>query len=139
MNPLFGLFVKAHVWLYKSSGGKLGTKVAGLPVLLLTTRGRRSGAERTVPLVPFLDGDQIYIMASMGGQPQHPAWFFNLEANPEVEVQIGPTRWHTRAEVLPLDERTTIWPRIATAMPNFGQYQKRTPRVIPVIRLPRRA
>jgi F420H(2)-dependent quinone reductase len=137
MNPLFRLFVKGHVWLYKSSGGKRGASISGMPVLLLTTRGRKSGAQRTVPVVPFVDGGQTYVIASMGGQPQHPGWFFNLEANPEVEVQFGPERYRARAEVLPLEQRAGVWPRITTAMPNFGEYQKKTSRMIPVVRLVR--
>lgn len=135
MNPIFKLFVKGHVWLYESSGGKRGKSINGLPVLLLTTRGRKSGARRTVPVVPFVEGDQTYVIASMGGQPQHPAWFFNLEADPSVEVQLGPERWQARAEVVPLDQRAGLWSRITAAMPNFGDYQKKTSRVIPVVRL----
>jgi deazaflavin-dependent oxidoreductase (nitroreductase family) len=137
MNPLFRLFVKGHVWLYQTSGGKRGKTIGGLPVLLLTTRGRKSGAQRTVPVVPFIDGGQTYVIASMGGQPQHPAWFFNLKADPEVEVQIGHERWRARAEILPPEPRADIWPRITAAMPNFGEYQKKTSRVIPVVRLAR--
>lgn len=78
-------------------------------------------------------------MASMGGQPQHPGWYFNLEADPNVEVQLGPERYRARAEVLPLAERNAIWPRITNAMPNFGGYQRKTSRVIPVVRLVRQA
>jgi deazaflavin-dependent oxidoreductase (nitroreductase family) len=137
MNPIFKLIVKGHVWLYKASGGKRGASMRGQPVLLLTTRGRKSGAQRTVPVVPFVDGDKTYVIASMGGQPQHPAWFFNLEANPEVEVQLGPDRWRARAQVLPVDERAKIWPRITSAMPTFGEYQRKTSRVIPVVHLAR--
>lgn len=137
MNPLFKLFVKGHVWLYKSSGGKRGASMRGMPVLLLTTHGRKSGTQRTVPVVPFVDGSDTYVIASMGGQPQHPAWFFNLEANPEVEVQLGKDHWRAHAQVLPVDERARIWPRITAAMPNFGEYQKKTSRVIPVVRLAR--
>jgi deazaflavin-dependent oxidoreductase (nitroreductase family) len=135
MNPLFKLFVKGHVWLYRSSDGKRGAKMGGLPVLLLTTRGRKSGAQRTVPVVPFKDTGETYVIASMGGQPQHPAWFFNLKANPEVEVQLGSDRWHARAEELSPERRNDVWPRIVAAMPNFGEYQKKTSRVIPVVRL----
>ena len=108
-------------------------------MLLLTTRGRKSGALRTVPVVPFVEGDQTYVIASMGGQPQHPAWFFNLEANPNVEVQLGPEQWHARAEVVPLEQRAGLWSRITAAMPNFADYQKKTSRVIPVVRLVRDA
>jgi deazaflavin-dependent oxidoreductase (nitroreductase family) len=137
MNPIFKLFVKGHVWLYKSSGGKRGATIQGLPVLLLTTRGRKSGAQRTVPVVPFIEDGQTYVIASMGGQPQHPAWFFNLEADPKVEVQLGQDHWHARAEVLSLEQRAGVWSRITAAMPNFGEYQKKTSRVIPVVRLVR--
>lgn len=139
MNPMFRLVVRAHVWLYRRSRGKRGASISGMPVLLLTTCGRKSGAQRTVPLVPFVDGEQTYVMASMGGQPQHPSWFLNLEAHPEVEVQRGAERWRARAEVLPPDQRASIWPRITEVMPNFAEYQKKTSRVIPVVHLVRQA
>jgi len=137
MNPIFKLIVKGHVWLYRVSNGKRGKSIAGLPVLLLSTRGRKSGVQRTVPVVPFRDGGETYVIASMGGQPQHPAWYFNLEADANVEVQHGSDRYRARAEVLPLEERNIIWPKITAAMPNFGGYQKKTSRVIPVVRLVR--
>ena len=139
MNPLFKLIVKGHVWLYQSSGGKRGASMRGVHVVLLTTRGRKSGARRTVPVVRFLDGDQLYVIASTGGQPQHPAWFFNLSADPHVEVQNGPERWPGRAEVVSADERARLWPLITSAMPNFAEYQSKTSRVIPVVRLVRDA
>ena len=139
MNPLFWLFVKGHVWLYRSSGGRRGQRLGRMPVLLLTTRGRKSGAQRTVPLVPFLENGETYVMASMGGQPQHPAWYFNIAADPNVEVQVGPDRYHARAEVLPLEQRNAIWPKITALMPNFGEYQQKTSRVIPVVRLVRQS
>ena len=137
VNPLFRLFVKAHVWLYRSSGGKRGATVSGMPVLLLTTRGRKTGKTRVVPVVPYVEGEHTYVIASMGGQPQHPAWFFNLEAHPDVDVQLGEERWQARAEVLPPDERARVWPKITAKFPNFGEYQKKTTRVIPVVRLAR--
>jgi deazaflavin-dependent oxidoreductase (nitroreductase family) len=139
MNPLFKLIVKGHVWLYRASGGRRGRNLGRMPVLLLTTRGRKSGTPRTVPLVPYLENGETYVMASMGGQPQHPAWYFNLEADPHVEVQVGADRYRARAEVLPLEQRNVVWPKITTAMPNFGEYQKKTSRAIPVIRLVREA
>jgi deazaflavin-dependent oxidoreductase (nitroreductase family) len=139
MNPMFKLFVKGHVWLYRFSNGKRGAKMGRLPVLLLTTRGRKSGAQRTVPVVPFHEAGETYVIASMGGQPQHPAWFFNLKANPDVEVQLGQDRWRARAEELPTERRNDIWQRIVAAMPNFGEYQKKTSRMIPVVRLVKQA
>jgi len=137
VNLIFRLFVKGHVWLYKASDGKRGSTINDMPVVLLTTRGRKSGKVRTVPVVSFIDGDQTYVIASMGGQPQHSAWFLNLEAHPDVEVQSGEARWQARAEVLSAEERAGVWPKITSRFPNFGEYQKKTTRVIPVVRLAR--
>lgn len=137
MNVFFRVFVKGHVLLYRWSRGKRGASINGMPVLLLTTRGRKSGAPRTVPVVPFVEGDQTYVIASMGGQPRHPAWFFNLSANPDVEVEFGPERWRARAEVVPAEERTGIWSRITARYPQFADYQTKTTRSIPVVHLVR--
>jgi deazaflavin-dependent oxidoreductase (nitroreductase family) len=137
MNPIFKLFVKGHIWLYKSSGGKRGVSLKGMTVLLLTTRGRKSGQRRTVPVVQFTENGNTYVIASMGGQPQHPAWYFNLEADPQVEVQVGPEHWRARAEVLSPERRADVWPRITALMPNFAEYQQKTSRVIPVVQLVR--
>jgi deazaflavin-dependent oxidoreductase (nitroreductase family) len=140
MNPLFQLFVKGHVWLYKSSGGRRGSTMGGRKILLLTTVGNKSGKERTVPVVPFFDGADTYVMASLGGAPQNPAWYVNLKKNPEVGVQIGADKW--KAHAVPLEggaERDRIWNRVVVEMPNFGEYQKKTTRVIPVVKLERQA
>ena len=139
MNTLGQLFIKAHVSLYRSSGGKLGSSIKKMPVILLTTHGRKSGVERTVPLVPFIDGDELYVMGSMGGAPQHPAWFLNLEKNPEIEVQRGADKWRGRAEILPDSERSKIWPRVKERYSNFADYEKKTSREIPVVHLQRQA
>lgn len=136
-NLLMKAITKGHVALYQLSGGTLGTAIQGMKVLLLTTRGRKSGAERTVPIVPFVENKTVYVIASMGGAPQHPAWFFNLEANPDVRVQFGTDKWAARAVILPEAERARVWPLIVAAMPNFGAYQVKTTRTIPVIRLDR--
>jgi deazaflavin-dependent oxidoreductase (nitroreductase family) len=140
VNPLFKLFVKGHVWLYQSSGGRRGSTMQGRKVLLLTTVGNKSGKSRTVPVVPFFEGAETYVIASLGGAPQHPAWYKNLLANPDVGVQIGADKWRARAT--PVDEgaeRDRLWKAIVEQMPNFGEYQKKTSRVIPVVRLARQA
>jgi deazaflavin-dependent oxidoreductase (nitroreductase family) len=138
VNPFFKLFVKAHVWLYKASGGRRGTTLRGRQVLLLTTTGKKSGQPRTVPVVPYVEGDDIFVIASMAGAPQHPAWFHNLRANPDVGVQLGPSTWRAHAEVLEEGpERDRLWKAITTRMPDFAEYQKRTSRVIPVVKLVR--
>jgi deazaflavin-dependent oxidoreductase (nitroreductase family) len=139
VNALFKLFVKGHVWLYRSSGGRRGATMQGMKVLLLTTKGRKSGEARTVPIVYYLDGDEMYVIASMGGAPQSPAWFHNLTADPDVTVQRGPDTWRARAEVVPEGaERDRLWKGVTEQMPNFGEYQKKTTRVIPVVHLVKR-
>jgi len=137
MNPLLKLFVKGHVALYKGSGGRLGTTLGGRKLILLTTVGSKSGKPRTVPVVPFVDGSDMFVMASMGGAPTHPAWYTNLRAHPEVQVQLGPEQWRAKAVPLEGEERNRLWARITADMPNFGEYQKKTSRQIPVVRLVR--
>jgi proline iminopeptidase len=85
----------------------------------------------------LIEGENVYVIASLGGAPNHPGWYFNLKANPDVDVQIGPDRWKARAIDLPEPERTQVWQRISAAMPNFAEYQKKTSRVIPVVKLAR--
>jgi deazaflavin-dependent oxidoreductase (nitroreductase family) len=139
VNPFFKLFVKAHVWLYRSSGGRRGVMMQGRKLILLTTKGRKTGEARTVPVVPYLEGDDMYVIASLGGAPQHPAWFHNLTADPDVGVQLGPETWRARAEIVPEGpERDRLWKGIADLMPNFAEYQKKTTRVIPVVKLAKR-
>ncbi|MGD0673897.1 MAG: nitroreductase/quinone reductase family protein [Polyangiaceae bacterium] len=136
MNPLLKLFVKGHVWLYESSGGRRGSRMRGRKILLLTTVGNKSGQPRTVPVVPFFDGGDTYVIASMGGAPKHPAWYKNLTANPEVGVQLGADKWRARAVTVEEGpERDRLWKAIAEQMPDFGRYQEKTTRVIPIVRL----
>lgn len=135
MNLGARVFIKGHVFLYQVSGGRIGRTILGLPVVIVTTRGRKTGAPRPVPLVPWMDGDQIHVIGSMGGSPKEPAWFQNLRANPDVEVQVGADRFRATARVLSSEERDRVWPRITAAMPNFGKYQQMTTRTIPVARL----
>jgi deazaflavin-dependent oxidoreductase (nitroreductase family) len=139
VNPIFKLFVKGQVWLYKSSGGRRGSTLNGRKLILLTTKGRKSGEPRTVPVVPFTEGDDMYVMASLAGAPQHPAWFHNLSADPDVTVQLGADQWRARAEVVPEGpERDRLWTAITTELPAFAGYQKKTTRVIPVVKLVKR-
>jgi deazaflavin-dependent oxidoreductase (nitroreductase family) len=138
MAPLaMRLFIKGHVTLYQLTGGKLGGKMSGRDVLLLTTQGRKSGVPRTVPVVPFVDKEKTYVIASMAGAPAHPAWFLNLKTNPVVDVQLGSARWRAHAVELAAADRDAIWSRVTAAMPDFAKYQEKTTRVIPVVRLDR--
>jgi deazaflavin-dependent oxidoreductase (nitroreductase family) len=140
VNPIFKLLIKFQVWLYRSSGGRRGSMMRGRQLVLLTTTGSKSGKQRTVPLVPFREGEQLYVMASMAGAPEHPAWFKNLRAKPNVEVQVGADTWLARAEIVPEGpERDRLWKAITTELPNFAAYQDKTSRVIPVVKLVRAA
>jgi len=121
--------------VYFASGGRLGREIVGLPVLLLTTTGRRSGRRHTVPLTYFEDAGAIVLVASYGGRPYHPAWFLNLEAHPEVEVRIGRERRAMRARRATAEERARLWPRVVSDYDGYRQYQEKTAREIPLVLL----
>jgi deazaflavin-dependent oxidoreductase (nitroreductase family) len=107
----------------------------GRDVLLLTTIGNKSGKERTVPVVPFVEGGKTYVIASNGGAPRPPAWYINLRANPDVRVQLGADTWRARAVPVDGEERDRLWKNIVEQMPNFGKYQEKTTRIIPLVKL----
>ena len=119
--------------MYSASGGRLGREIVGLPVLLLTTTGRRTGKPRTVPLTYFEDAGAIVLVASYGGRPYHPAWFLNLEAHREVEVRIGRERRALRARRATAEERARLWPRVVAGYDGYRQYQEKTIREIPLV------
>lgn len=127
----------AHVIVYLGSGGLIGQRLGGVPFLLLTTRGRRSGRSWTRPLTFVSDGDSLVVAASYGGSPRHPAWYLNLAADPTVEVQIGRRTFRTRARLANPDERARLWPRFVATYRGFADYQRRTDRQIPLVVLPR--
>ena len=140
MNKLlFKAFSAAHVWLYRSSGGKRGGTMGGKPILLLTTTGRKTGERRTVPVMCFEDGGDRVVIASKGGSPAHPAWFLNLEKNPDVTVQVGSDVYPAKAVITEPTERDRLFRKVVGEMPQFGEYEKKTTRVIPVVRLVRAA
>lgn len=126
-----------HRGLLKLSGGRFGWRAAGMPVLELTTTGRKSGQPRSVMLTsPVQEGSTIVIVASRGGDDHHPAWFLNLRDNPDVEVAYdrGPKR-RMRARVADADERARLWPKVVADFKNYGDYQKKTSREIPLVLL----
>lgn len=128
----------ATVRIYRLSGGRwLGRFPSGAPVCLLTTRGRRSGERRTVPLLYLADGDDLIVVASQGGAPRHPGWFFNLQADPAAVVEIGRQRLAVSARQVDDDERSRLWPRLSAMYPPYETYQQRTSRRIPLMRLTR--
>jgi deazaflavin-dependent oxidoreductase (nitroreductase family) len=123
-----------NTWLYRTSGGRLGgTWLQGAPILLLTTKGRKSGEPRTTPLLYLRDGNDLVLVASKGGMSHHPLWFRNLEATPDVEVEIGTDRTAMRARRASEQEKAALWPRLVGIYSDFAIYQARTARNIPVV------
>jgi deazaflavin-dependent oxidoreductase (nitroreductase family) len=105
-----------------------------MPVLALTTTGRKSGKKRTTMLTsPVQDGDAIVVVASYGGDDRHPQWFLNLRDNPDVEITMNGTTRPMRARVASPDEKAELWPRVVEAYRGYGQYQRRTDRDIPLV------
>jgi deazaflavin-dependent oxidoreductase (nitroreductase family) len=126
-----------HRVALKLSGGRLGTTVAGMPALRLTTTGRRSGRPHTVMLTsPIVEGATIVVVASRGGDDEHPAWFLNLRDNPDVRVSLqeGPERAMT-ARIATAEERASLWPQAIAAYKGYAGYQRRTAREIPLVLL----
>ena len=132
------LFNADHVRVYRETGGEQGYIWRGATILLLTTTGRKSGEERTTPLIHQVDGERWVIVASKGGAPEHPAWYLNLQANPEATIQV-------KDEVIPVvattaegEERTRLWSLMTEEWPGYDEYQSNTDREIPVVVLTRR-
>lgn len=126
---------RAHRVLIAVSGGRAGRSFSGMPVVELTTTGRKSGQSRSCMLTsPYQEGDRTYIVASRGGDDHHPAWFLNLVRNPEVKASIrgGPTQ-EMHAEVAGPEERARVWPLITSEHANYANYQKKTQREIPLV------
>lgn len=134
LKPILKIMSRLQTWLIRASGGRLGGRfLRGAPVGLLTTRGRKSGQPRTLPLIYLRDGERVVIVASQGGMPRHPIWYLNLQAHPEVTFQIGGERRSYRARRAPADEKAALWPRLCQVYPDYDDYQKRTDRDIPVV------
>ncbi|MFG3046446.1 nitroreductase family deazaflavin-dependent oxidoreductase [Streptomyces sp. NPDC048202] len=127
-------WVRDQVELYESSGGTEGTTLrdTGLPVIVLTTRGNRSGKIRKTPLMRVEHDGTYAAVASVGGAPKHPVWYFNVQADPEVELQDGPVKREMRAREVTGDEKAKWWERAVAAYPPYAEYQEKTDREIPV-------
>jgi deazaflavin-dependent oxidoreductase (nitroreductase family) len=119
--------------IYRRTGGRMGGKVKGAPVLLLDHVGRKSGKARTTPLLYLEDGADLVVVGSRGGSDAMPAWFFNLMANPQTTVQVGADRRSVVARQASEEERDRLWPRLVQMYPEYDAYQRRTSRRIPVV------
>jgi deazaflavin-dependent oxidoreductase (nitroreductase family) len=129
----YSLLGDSHVHAYRDTGGEVGYLWNGAPILLLTTIGRRSGERRTSALIFGRDGDDYLLVASTGGAPTHPSWYRNLQANPDVEIQVKTEIIPAVARTASADEKPRLWKIMTDFWPNYDVYQSRTERVIPLV------
>lgn len=134
MWPVLNQLMRGHATAYRLTRGLVGHRVPGAPPsLLLDHVGAKSGAKRTSVLTYLADGDDLVIVASKGGHPRHPAWFHNLQAHPDVTIQVGPTRRPVHARVATPAERKRLWPKVVDIWGGYADYQRRTEREIPLV------
>ena len=126
-------WVRDQVDLYERSGGTEGTTLQGAPVIIMTSLGAKSGKIRKTPLMRVEHDGRYALIASLGGAPQHPVWYHNRRAHPEVELQDGPVKRTYQAREVTGEEKTQWWDRAVQAWPDYAEYQKKTDRQIPVL------
>lgn len=122
---------------FRANAGTVGGNHEGRPLLLLTTTGRKTGRTYTTPVMYLAHGDGYCVFASKGGAPEHPAWYLNLVANPRVIVEVETERFAAQATVVGPDERDTLYRKQASLYTQFTDYERKTTRTIPVVRLTR--
>lgn len=132
-NKAVELFWRIHPFIYRLTGGRVLGRVLGVPVLLLTTKGRKTGEARTKPLLYLAHGDAFVVAASYAGEPRHPAWWLNLLADPKALVQIGRRVIEVWAREAEGQERERLWQGIVAMESGFAEYERRTTRRIPVV------
>jgi deazaflavin-dependent oxidoreductase (nitroreductase family) len=133
------LYGQEHVARYEATDGEEGHDWRGTQTLILTTTGRKSGAPRKAPLIYGEHGDDLLVVASKGGSPEPPAWYVNLQADPEVDVQVWGERFKARARDATPEEKPELWKVMTAEWPDYDEYQTRTDREIPVVVLERAA
>jgi deazaflavin-dependent oxidoreductase (nitroreductase family) len=131
------LFGREHVSRYVETDGREGHDWNGAPTLILTTTGRKSGRRNSTPLIYGRHGDDYLVVASRGGADQSPAWYLNLQAHPEVEVQVLGDKFPARARTATAEEKPALWRQMAGIWPDYDNYQRKTERSIPVVILER--
>ena len=124
---------KLHSFVYRVTNGRVGGRIAGGPVLLLTTTGRKSGRERTIPLLYLKDGEDLVVVGSNGGTAAPPAWWLNLTDNPEATIEVGGHKMRVRAEEAGFEENERLWPKLVKMYGGYEDYRRRTDREIPVV------
>jgi deazaflavin-dependent oxidoreductase (nitroreductase family) len=131
-EPSSAAWVRDQVAQYESSGGREGTTLRGLPVIILTTKGAKSDKIRKTPLMRVEHDGKYAVVASLGGAPKNPVWYYNVVANPLVELQDGPVRQDLTAREVTGEEKRQWWERAVSAYPDYADYQRKTDRQIPV-------
>jgi deazaflavin-dependent oxidoreductase (nitroreductase family) len=129
--------VERHIRAYVETDGRIGHNWRGASALLITTIGRKTGLRRRTALIYTKDGEHYVVVASRRGHNQHPAWYLNLLAHPEIEVQVGADKFRAVARTATPDQRSRLWPIMVSIWPSFDKYQTKTDRVIPVVLLER--
>ena len=122
-----------HTFIYVSTNGAIGGRIVNCPVLLLTTKGRKTNKQRTIPLLYLEDGDNVVLVASNGGATKHPTWYLNLQSNPEAQIQVKGIKRRVRAEKGSAEEKQRLWPQLTAMYPGYKRYQEITDRDIPVV------
>jgi deazaflavin-dependent oxidoreductase (nitroreductase family) len=139
LGPVARMATRAHARLYRLTGGRFLPRWAErMPVISLTTTGRKSGKPRSTPVVYVEDGDRLAVMPSNAGSDATPAWWLNLQANPDAEVQRGNERWRVRARRATPEEAERLWPRMRESYSGFEEYQTFTEREQPIVLLEQR-
>ncbi len=136
---VFNNSVKGHTAIFRLTGGRVGGRMVGGPILLLHHVGAKSGKRRISPLLYLPDGDRMVIVASKGGYTKHPGWFHNLKSNPDTVVELPREgKVEVRARQAPPEEREELWPRVVELYKGYANYQRSTSREIPLVVLDRR-
>jgi len=127
-------FSRVQAWRYLRSGGTQMAQLAGRDICVVTMKGARTGKTRHIPLmhVPYLDGEGVILVASLGGAPRHPTWYYNLVANPDIDVQVRERSLALRARLASAEEKAAVWPTCCEHYPDYQVYQDRSTRNIPV-------
>jgi deazaflavin-dependent oxidoreductase (nitroreductase family) len=134
-KSIFRVVLNVYAFLYRLTGGRIGGRVQGLRVLLLTSTGRKTGKHRTTPLGYFEDDGGYVIIGSNAGSDTNPAWFYNLRTNPRATIQIGDKQLKVLAEIAQSDKRTQLWARLIELAPLYANYARKTSREIPLVTL----
>ncbi len=124
---------KLQVGVFRATKGRMMNKfIGGYPVCIVTTRGAKSGKVRRIPLIHLPHGDNILLVASSGGMPKHPVWYYNIKAHPDIEIMVGSEEKTYHARQVSDEEKAALWPHLLSLYPDFDEYQARTDRNIPV-------